>query len=121
LCANAPTPGQKKAKVTVTELSADFEARLIYPTAAPASFNSDQLAFNAGMTRNSQPPPDSSPRQYYTPDITIEEMKRQIKTHGLDTAMGVDGFSYQAIPNDKLLEFFLYCLKNQVKTCLASG
>jgi hypothetical protein len=97
---------------------------LIYPTAAAASFNSDQLAFNAGMARNLQPPPDSSPRQSYTRDITIEEMKRQIKAHGLDTAMGVNGFSYQdcmAIPNDKLLEFFLYCLKNQVKTCLASG
>jgi hypothetical protein len=30
--------------------------------------------------------------------------------------MGVDGFSYEdclAIPNEKLLEFFLYCVKNQ--------
>jgi hypothetical protein len=43
-------------------------------------------------------------------------MKCHIKAHGLDTAMGVDGFSYKdylAIPNDKLLEFFLYCLRNQ--------
>lgn len=65
------------------------------------------------------PPPDTSPRRSYTRDITIEEieaMKRHIKAHGDDTAMGVDGFSYQdcmEIPNEKLLEFFLYCLKNQ--------
>ncbi|KAJ6452057.1 hypothetical protein C8R45DRAFT_764413, partial [Mycena sanguinolenta] len=63
-------PRPKKAKVTVTELSADFEARLNYPTTVPASFNSDQLAFNARMARNLQPLPDSSPRQSYTRDIT---------------------------------------------------
>jgi hypothetical protein len=44
------------------------------------------------------PPPDTSPRQSYTWDITMEEieaMKRHIKAHGLDTAMGVDGYSYK--------------------------
>jgi hypothetical protein len=44
------------------------------------------------------PLPDNSPGQSYTRDITIEEieaMKRHIKAHGIDTAMGVDGFSYR--------------------------
>jgi hypothetical protein len=103
----------------VTQLSADFEARLNYPKVPPASFNSVQLAFNARMAKELRPPPDLSPRLSYTRDITIEEiepMKRHIKAHGLDTAIGVDGFSYQDcldIPNEKLLEFFLYYLKNQ--------
>jgi hypothetical protein len=92
---------------------------LNYPKVPPASFNSDQLAFNARMAKELRPPPDLSPRLSYTRDITIEEieaMKRHIKAHGLDTAMGVDGFSYQDcldIPNEKLLELFVYCLKNQ--------
>jgi hypothetical protein len=83
------------------------------------SFNSDQLAFHAKIAKSLHPPPDLSPRQSYTRDITledIEEVKRHIKAHGLETAMGVDGFSYDdclSIPNEKLLEFFLYCLKNQ--------
>jgi hypothetical protein len=103
----------------VTELSAEFEACLNYPKVTPASFNSDQLAFHARIAKSLHPPPDSSPRQSYTRDITleeIEEVKRHIKAHGLETAMGVDGFSYDdclSIPNEKLLEFFLYCLKNQ--------
>ncbi|KAK6977107.1 hypothetical protein R3P38DRAFT_2439050, partial [Favolaschia claudopus] len=36
--------------------------------------------------------------------------------NGLDTTVGVDGFSYKdclQIPNENLLEFFRYCLKNQ--------
>jgi hypothetical protein len=99
-------PRPKKAKVTVTKLSAEFEARLNYPKVTPASFNSDQLAFHARMAKGLHPPPDSSPRQSYTRDITldeIEEVKRHIKAHGLDTAMGVDGFSYEdclAITNE---------------------
>ncbi|KAJ6543341.1 hypothetical protein B0H10DRAFT_1970411 [Mycena sp. CBHHK59/15] len=79
-------PQPKKAKVTVTELAVDFEARLNYPAAAPTSFNSDQLAFNTRMARNLQPPPDTSPCQSYTRDITleeIEEMKWHIKAHGI--------------------------------------
>ncbi|KAJ6549955.1 hypothetical protein B0H19DRAFT_889939, partial [Mycena capillaripes] len=58
---------------------------------------------------------DTSPRQSYTRDITLEDiewMKRHITEHGLDTAVGVDSFSYKdclEIPNEKLLEFFLYC------------
>ncbi|KAJ6514446.1 hypothetical protein C8R47DRAFT_916337, partial [Mycena vitilis] len=92
---------------------------LNFPKVPPASFNAEQLAFNARMAKDLRPPPDMSPRQSYTRDITIkeiEEMKRHIKAHGLDTAMGVDGFSYEdclAIPNEILLEFFLYCLNNQ--------
>jgi hypothetical protein len=99
-------PRPEKAKVNVTQLSADFEARLNYPKVPPASFNSVQLAFNARMAKELRPPPDLSPRLSYTRDITIEEieaMKRHIKAHGLDTAMGVDGFSYQDcldIPNE---------------------
>jgi hypothetical protein len=64
-------------------------------------------------------PPYTSPRQSCTRDITleeIEEMKLHIKEHGLDTALGVDGFSYGdclAVPNEKLLEFFLFCLRNE--------
>ncbi|KAJ7116279.1 hypothetical protein C8R43DRAFT_902438 [Mycena crocata] len=113
-------PRPKKSKVTVTELSADFEARLNFPEVTPPSFNSEQLAFNARMAKElKRPPPDTSPQQSYTREITIEEieaMKRHIIAHGLDTAMGVDGFSYKdclAIPNENLLEFFRYCLKNQ--------
>ncbi|KAJ7715683.1 hypothetical protein B0H16DRAFT_1741742 [Mycena metata] len=113
-------PRPKPAKVSIHNLSADFEARLNYPQVTPPSFNSDQLAFNARMARElTSPPLDTSPRQSYTQDITIEEieaMKRHIKAHGLDTALGVDDFSHQDcmdIPNEKLLEFFLYCLKHQ--------
>lgn len=109
----------KKSKVGLNELSADFEARLNYPATAPESFNSEQLAFNARMARElAVEPVDTSPRLSYTREITLEEiedMKRHIKEHGLDTACGVDGFSYKdclAIPNEKLLEFFLFCLKN---------
>jgi hypothetical protein len=43
-------------------------------------------------------------------------MKQHIKEYGLDTSAGVDDFSYEdclAIPNEKLLEFFLYCVKNR--------
>jgi hypothetical protein len=58
----------------------------------------------------------------------IEAMKH-IKAHCLDTSMGVDGFSYKdclEIPNEKLLIFFLYCLKHQDMprfwlTCLLIG
>jgi hypothetical protein len=42
-------------------------------------------------------------------------MKRHISENGLDTAVGMDEFSYKAcleIPNEKLLEF-LYCVKNR--------
>jgi hypothetical protein len=59
-------------------------------------------------------PADTSPRQSYTRDITLEDiewMKRHISEHGLDTAIGVEGFSYQdclEIPNETLLKFFLY-------------
>jgi hypothetical protein len=86
-------PRPKKAKVNVTQLSVDFEARLNYPKVPPASINSDQLAFNARMAKELRPLPDLSPRLSYTQDITIEEieaMKRHIKAHGFDTAMGVD-------------------------------
>ncbi|KAJ6603333.1 hypothetical protein DFH09DRAFT_899117 [Mycena vulgaris] len=107
----------KKAKVTLSELSKDFKDRLNYPAVPPASFNADQLALNARMARELAPEPvDMSPRQSYTRDITLKEiewMKRHIKEHGLDTAVGVDDFSYKdclAISNEKLLEFFLYCL-----------
>ncbi|KAJ7609279.1 hypothetical protein DFH06DRAFT_1017199, partial [Mycena polygramma] len=82
-------PRPKKAKVTVTQLSDNFEARLNHPKVAPASFNADQLAFNARIAQNLRPPPDSSPRLSYTRDITIEEieeMKRHILAHGIDTA-----------------------------------
>ena len=110
-------PRPKKSQVTVTQLSADFEVRSNYPQVTPPSFNAEQLAFNAEMAKKlKNPPPDTSPRQSYTREITIEEieeMKRHIKAHGLDTAMGVDGYSYKdcmAIPNEKLPEFFLYCL-----------
>jgi hypothetical protein len=64
-------------------------------------------------------PIDVSPRQSCTHDITLEDiewMKRHIKEHGLDTSVGVDDFSYEdclAIPNEKLLEFFMYCVKNR--------
>jgi alkylhydroperoxidase/carboxymuconolactone decarboxylase family protein YurZ len=97
----------------VDALSKDFEARLNYPQVTPASFNSEQLAFNASMNRKLKAPlPDMSPRQSCTREISLEEieaMKRHIKAHGIDTAVGVDGFSYQDcmdIPNEKLLQFF---------------
>ena len=91
-------PRPKNAKVTVAELSVDFEARLNYPPVVPSSFNADQLAFNGKMAKDLRPPPDLSPRLSYTRDITIEEieaMKRHIKAHGIDTAAGVDGFSHE--------------------------
>ncbi|KAJ7208418.1 hypothetical protein B0H12DRAFT_995449, partial [Mycena haematopus] len=104
----------KPAKVSVEALSAEFESRLNHPMVMPASFNAEQLAFTERMNKQLKHPlPDTSPRQSYTRDITlgeIEAMKRHIKAHGIDTAMGVDGFSYQDcmdIPNEKLLEFFL--------------
>jgi hypothetical protein len=43
-------------------------------------------------------------------------MKLHAKTHGLEMAVGVDLFSYSdclEIPNEKLLEFILYCLNNK--------
>ncbi|KAJ7177704.1 hypothetical protein C8R46DRAFT_839850, partial [Mycena filopes] len=83
-------PRPKPAKVTVEALSTDFEARLNFPAVTPRSFNSDQLEFNAKMNRDLRNPrPDTSPRQSYTREITIEEiesMKRHIKAHGIDTA-----------------------------------
>jgi hypothetical protein len=101
-------PRPKPAKVTVQALSDDFETRLNYPAVIPASFNSEQLAFNARMSAQLTPTPrDTSPRK---------SSKLHIKTHGLETAVGVDLFSYAdclAIPNEKLLEFFLYCLSNK--------
>jgi hypothetical protein len=110
----------KKAKVSVEALSTDFEARLNYPEMTPALFNSDQLAFNSAMAQQLKPEPkNTSPRQSYTRDICLEEvewMKRHIKDHGLDTAVGVDAFSNAdclAIPNEKLLAFFLFCLHNR--------
>ncbi|KAJ7448992.1 hypothetical protein FB451DRAFT_1532138 [Mycena latifolia] len=113
-------PRPKKAKVTITQLSADFEARLNYPEVMPASFNAEQLAFNARMARElTKDPIDTTPRQSCTREITLEDvewMKRHIKEHGLDTSAGVDDFTYEdclAIPNEKLLEFFLYCLKKR--------
>ncbi|KAJ7127264.1 hypothetical protein C8R43DRAFT_897521, partial [Mycena crocata] len=108
---------RKKAKVTLQQLSTDFESRLNYPATTPRSFNSDQLEFNARMARKlTHEPMDTSLLQSYTRDIAleeIEEIKAHIKEHGLDTALGVDGFSYAdclAVPNAKLLEFFLYRL-----------
>ncbi|KAJ6545516.1 hypothetical protein B0H19DRAFT_1266939 [Mycena capillaripes] len=110
----------KKSKVSLQGLSKDFEARLNYPATAPASFNADQFAFNKRMAEELQPGlPDTSPRQSYTRDITIEEIeavKRHIKAHGLDTAVGCDGFSYKdclAIPNEKMLEFFHLCVRDR--------
>ncbi|KAJ7850455.1 hypothetical protein B0H13DRAFT_2360667 [Mycena leptocephala] len=78
-------------------------------------------AFNARMARELASRPtlaDTTPRQSCTRDITLEDvewMKRHITEHGLDTAIGVDEFSYKDcpdIPNEKLLEFFQYCIKN---------
>ncbi|KAJ7081141.1 hypothetical protein B0H15DRAFT_747982, partial [Mycena belliarum] len=83
-------PRPRQAKVTVTALSTEFEGRLNYPRISPASFNTEQLAFNGKMARElSDPLPDNSPQQSYTRDITIKEieaMKRHIKAHGIDTA-----------------------------------
>jgi hypothetical protein len=110
----------KKAKVSLNALARDFEERLNYPAVQPATFNSEQLAFNVRMAMElATEPPDMSPRQSYTRDITLEDiewMERNISEQGLDTAIGVDGFSYQDcldIPNEKSLEFFLYCVKNR--------
>jgi hypothetical protein len=44
-------PRPKPAKVTVEAISADFEARLNHPQIMPASFNAEQLAFNARMNK----------------------------------------------------------------------
>ncbi|KAJ6513555.1 hypothetical protein C8R47DRAFT_916329, partial [Mycena vitilis] len=103
----------QKSKVPLQRLSDDFEARLNYPAVIPTTFNADQLAFNKRIADDlRQPPADTSPRQSYTREITIEDIedvKRHIKEHGFDTAVGCDDFSYKdclAIPNDKLLEFF---------------
>jgi hypothetical protein len=111
---------QKKAKISLDALARDFEERLNYPETQPATFNSDQLAFNAQMARElATELPDTSPHQSYTWDITLEDIewvKRHISEHGLDTAVGVDEFSYKdclEIPNEKLLEFFIYCVKNR--------
>ncbi|KAJ7141623.1 hypothetical protein C8R46DRAFT_921124, partial [Mycena filopes] len=80
----------RKAKVSLKDLTGNFEARLNYPPQMPASFNADQLAFNERMANElAENLPDNSPRQSYTRDITLEEiesMKRHIKAHGLDTA-----------------------------------
>jgi hypothetical protein len=43
-------------------------------------------------------------------------VKRHNKARGLDTAVGCDDFTYQeclAIPNEKMLEFFHLCIRNQ--------
>jgi hypothetical protein len=110
----------KKAKVSLNALARDFKERLNYPEIQPANFNSNQLAFNARMARElATELPDASPGQSYTWDITLEDiewMKRHISEHGLDKAIGVDEFSYKdclEIPNEKSLEFFLYCVKNR--------
>jgi hypothetical protein len=107
-------PRTKKAKVSLQDLSDDFEARLDYPAVAPVSFNADQLAFNKRMADElRQPLADTSPRQSYSRDITIEEIeavKRHIKAHGQDTTVGCDDFTYKeclAIPNEKMLELGL--------------
>ncbi|KAJ7185043.1 hypothetical protein C8R46DRAFT_833069, partial [Mycena filopes] len=111
----------KKSRVSLTSLAANFESRLNHPAQTPVTFDSEQLAFNARMAQDlsTRGLTDTSPRLSYTRDITlkdIEEMKKHIKEHGLDTSVGVDGFSYKdclAVPNEKLLEFFQFCLKNQ--------
>jgi hypothetical protein len=64
-------PRPKRAKVSLQDLSDDFEARLNYPAVAPVSFNADQQAFNKQMADEPrQPPADTSPHQLYTRDIT---------------------------------------------------
>ncbi|KAJ6533557.1 hypothetical protein B0H19DRAFT_1080974 [Mycena capillaripes] len=92
-------PRPKKSKVALKDLADNFKDRLNYPAVQPVTFNSDQLAFNARMARELEPEPlDTSPRQSYTCDITLEDiewMKRHITEHGLDTAVGVDRFSYK--------------------------
>jgi ribonuclease HI len=61
----------KKAKVSLNALARDFEERLNYPETQSATFNSNQLAFNARMARELEMElPDTSPRQSYTRDIT---------------------------------------------------
>ncbi|KAJ6455306.1 hypothetical protein C8R47DRAFT_924557, partial [Mycena vitilis] len=83
-------PRPQKSKVPLQRLSDDFEARLNYPAVIPTTFNADQLAFNKRIADDlRQPPADTSPRQSYTREITIEDIedvKRHIKEHGLDTA-----------------------------------
>jgi hypothetical protein len=44
------------ATCLITELSADFKVRLNYPKVIPASFDADQLVFNAKMARELQRP-----------------------------------------------------------------
>ncbi|KAJ7020840.1 hypothetical protein C8F04DRAFT_973593, partial [Mycena alexandri] len=77
----------RKAKVPLEGLSSNFKARLNYPAVVPPTFNAEQLAFNKRMAEELRPGlVDSSPRQSYTRDITIEEieaMKRHIISHGL--------------------------------------
>ncbi|KAJ7688064.1 hypothetical protein B0H17DRAFT_1203256 [Mycena rosella] len=114
-------PRPKKAKVALEDLSADFECRLHYPTVTPSSFNAEQLAFNKCMAEELRENPvlDTSPRQSYTRDITIAEieaMKRHVKKHGLDTAVGCEHFSYKEgmeIPDEKILKFFHVCIRNR--------
>ncbi|KAK6977106.1 hypothetical protein R3P38DRAFT_2476026, partial [Favolaschia claudopus] len=54
-------PHPPKAKVSLTNLSADFDARLNFPATMPKSFNSDQPAFNTRMARElAAEPPDLS-------------------------------------------------------------
>jgi uncharacterized protein YecE (DUF72 family) len=119
-------PRPKKSKVTVTQLSTDFESRLNHPESTPTSFNAEELAFNARMAKElTQNPIDTSARQSCTREITMEDvewMKRHIKEHGIDTSAGVDGFSHEdcmAIPNEKLLEFFRS--SSRTGTCRDSG
>ncbi|KAJ7070409.1 hypothetical protein B0H15DRAFT_756313, partial [Mycena belliarum] len=83
----------------------------------PPSFNQEQLAFQARMASDlTEDQIDTTPRQSCTRDITLKDvewMKRHIKKHGIDASAGVDDFSHEdclAIPNEKLLEFFLYRL-----------
>ncbi|KAJ7155021.1 hypothetical protein C8R46DRAFT_831490, partial [Mycena filopes] len=77
----------RKSKVSLQDLSDNFETRLNYPPVVPATFNMDHLAFNKRMAAELLPGlADDSPRQSYSRDITIEEieeMKRHIKSHGL--------------------------------------
>jgi hypothetical protein len=69
-------PRPKKAKVSLNALARDFEDRLNYPAVQPATFNSDQLAFNARMAIElATEPADTSPCQSYTRDITLEDIE----------------------------------------------
>jgi hypothetical protein len=118
-------PRPKKAKVTVKDSSVDFEARLNFPKVPPASFNTDQLAFNARMSKNLPPPPDSSPRQSYTRDITIEEiekMKRHIRLMGLTLRWAsIDSHTktvWQSLTRNFWNSSYIV---SRIKTCLVSG